>query len=129
MQIKMMRAEAVKEELVKFMLLGKILYALSQSLLTRCESEEVYKFNEQCRDFIVPQANHAFNSYFHIILVLGFMLCRFHPFTDKIGVLVHKGDDALVVFGVGVAYSTTLHHFKGFQANFNRFYALAFYGR
>ena len=97
------RAEAVKEELVKFVLLGKRLYALSQFPLTRCESEEVYKFKEQCRDFIVPHTNHAFNSYFHINVVLGLMLCRFQPLTDKIGVLVHKVYDALVVFCVLVA--------------------------
>ena len=37
-------------------------------------------------------------SYTHLV-VLGVMLCRFHPLTDKVGVLVHKVYDALVVFG------------------------------
>ena len=85
------------------MFLGKHLYTLSQFPLTRCESEEVDKFKEQGRDFIIPHTNHTFNSYFHIIVVLGLMLCRFHPFADKVGVLVHKGDDAVVMFGVLVA--------------------------
>ena len=42
------------------------------------------------------------------------ILCRFHPLAVKVGVLVHKGDDAVVVFGVLVAYATTLHHLKSF---------------
>ena len=99
----MVRTEAVKEELVKFVLLGKFFYTLSQFPLTRCESEEVHKFKEHRGDCIIPHTNHTFNSYFHIIVVLGLMLCRFHPFADKVGVLVHKGDDAVVMFGVLVA--------------------------
>ena len=47
--------------------------------------------------------SESLHSYFHIIVVLGLMLCRFHPFADKVGVLVHKGDDAVVMFGVLVA--------------------------
>ena len=116
-QVEMVRAEAVKEKLVKFVLLGKLLHTLSQFPLTRCESEEVYKFKEQCRDFIVPHTNHAFNSYFHINVVLGVMLCRFHPLTDKVGVLVHKVYDALVIFGVLVVLAVALHHFEGSQVH------------
>ena len=77
MKVEMMRAEAVKEELVKFVFLGKLLYASSQFFLALTKSEEVYKFKEHSGDFIVPQANHAFNSYFHFIIVLGFILCYF----------------------------------------------------
>ena len=109
----MVRAEAVKEELVKVVFLGKVLYAFSHILLTCCQCEEVYKFKEHSGDFIVPQANHAFNSYFHIIIVLGFILCCFpHSLADKVHVAVHKVDNAVVVFGVGVAYATTLHYLE-----------------
>ena len=61
----MVRAEAVKEELVKFVFIGKFLYASSQFLLACCESEEVYKLKEHSGDCIVPHTNHTFNSYFH----------------------------------------------------------------
>ena len=40
------------------------------------------------------------------------MLCRFHPLTDKVGVLVHKVYDALVVFGVLVVLAVALHHLE-----------------
>ena len=116
-QVEMMRAEAVKEKLVKFVLLGKLLYALSQFPLTRCESEEVHKFKEHRGDCIIPHTNHTFNSYFHINVVLGVMLCRFHPLTDKVGVLVHKVYDALVIFGVLVVLAVALHHFEGSQVH------------
>ena len=117
------------EKLVKFVLLGKFLYAFSQSLLTRCESEEVYKFKEHGGDCIIPHTNHTFNSYFHINIVLGVMLCHFHPLTDKVGVAVHKVYDALVVFGVLVVLAVALHHFESSQVHLNGFYAFAFYGR
>ena len=100
------------EKPVKSVLLGKLLYAFSQSLLTRCESEEVYKFKEHSGDCIIPHTNHTFNSYFHINVVLGFMLCHFHPLTDKVGVAVHKVYDAVVVFCICIAYATALHHFE-----------------
>ena len=45
------------------------------------------------------------------------MLCRFHPLTDKIGVLVHKVYNALVVFGVLVVFAVALHHFEGSQVH------------
>ena len=44
------------------------------------------------------------------------MLCRFHPLTDKVGVLVHKVYDALVIFGVLVVLAVALHHFEGSQS-------------
>ena len=75
------------------------------------------KFKEQGGDFIVPHTNHAFDSYFHINVVLGVMLCRFHPLTDKVGVLVHKVYDALVIFGVLVVLAVALHHFEGSQVH------------
>lgn len=106
-----------KGKLVKFVLLGKLLYALSQFPLTRCESEEVHKFKEHRGDCIIPHTNHTFNSYFHINVVLGVMLCRFHPLTDKVGVLVHKVYDALVIFGVLVVLAVALHHFEGSQVH------------
>ena len=40
------------------------------------------------------------------------MLCRFHPLTDEVGVLVHKVYDALVVFGVLVVLAVALHHLE-----------------
>ena len=40
------------------------------------------------------------------------MLCRFHPLTDKVGVLVHKVYDALVIFGVLVVLAVALHHLE-----------------
>ena len=40
------------------------------------------------------------------------MLCRFHPLTDKVGVLVHKVYDAFVVFGVLVVLAVALHHLE-----------------
>ena len=64
------------------------------------ESEEAYKSQGTSWDCIIPHTNHTFNSYFHINVVLGVMLCRFHPLTDKVGVLVHKVYDAPVIFGV-----------------------------
>ena len=85
--------------------------------LTRCESEEVHKFKEHRGDCIIPHTNHTFNSYFHINVVLGVMLCRFHPLTDKVGVLVHKVYDALVIFGVLVVLAVALHHFEGSQVH------------
>ena len=45
------------------------------------------------------------------------MLCRFHPLTDKVGVLVHKVYDALVIFGVLVVLAVALHHFEGSQVH------------
>ena len=84
---------------------------------TRCESEEVHKFKEHRGDCIIPHTNHTFNSYFHINVVLGVMLCRFHPLTDKVGVLVHKVYDALVIFGVLVVLAVALHHFEGSQVH------------
>ena len=54
-------------------------------------------------------------------MFLGFMLCRFHPFTDKGGVLVHKVYDAFVVFGVLVVLAVALHHFEGSQVQLNGF--------
>ena len=105
------------DNLVKFVLRGKLLYALSQFPLTRCESEEVHKFKEHRGDCIIPHTNHTFNSYFHINVVLGVMLCRFHPLTDKVGVLVHKVYDALVIFGVLVVLAVALHHFEGSQVH------------
>lgn len=58
-----------------------------------------------------------FFTYFHINVVLGVMLCRFHPLTDKVGVLVHKVYDALVIFGVLVVLAVALHHFEGSQVH------------
>ena len=112
-----MRAEAVQEELVKFVFIGKFLYASSQFLLALTKSEKVYKFKEHSGDYIVPHTNSAFNSYFHAIVVFGVMLCRFHPLTDKVGVLVHKVYDALVIFGVLVVLAVALHHFEGSQVH------------
>ena len=105
------------EELVKFVFFGKLLYTPSSLLLTRCQSEEVHKFKKHRGDFIVPQANHAFKSYFHVVQYYNYrlILCCVHPLTDKAHVTVHKGDDAVVVLGVLVAYATALHHLKGFQ--------------
>ena len=103
------------EKLVKFVFLGKLLYAFSQSLLTRCKSEEVYKFKEHRGDFIVPQTNHAFNSYFHTIGYYRLILCRFHPLADKVHVAVHKVYNAVVVLGIGIVQATTLHHLQSFQ--------------
>jgi len=40
------------------------------------------------------------------------MLCHFHPLTDKVGVLIHKVYDALVVFGVLVVLAVALHHLE-----------------
>ena len=37
------------------------------------------------------------------------MLCHFHPLTDKVGVLIHKVYDALVVFGVLVVPVSYTH--------------------
>ena len=53
-QVEMMRAEAVKEELVKFVFLGKVLDASPLLLLTLTKSEEVHKFKEHRGDFIIP---------------------------------------------------------------------------
>ena len=47
------------------------------------------------------------------------MLCRFHPLTDEVGVLVHKVNDTLVVFGVLVALAVALHDFEGSQVHLN----------
>ena len=38
--------------------------------------------------------------------------CRNHQLPYLLGIAFHKGDDAVVVFGVGVAYATALHHFQ-----------------
>ena len=66
--------------------------------------------------------NHAIVAQIVIIpdaadVVLGVMLCRFHPLTDKVGVLVHKVYDALVIFGVLVVLAVALHHFEGSQVH------------
>lgn len=50
-----------------------------------------------------------------------------HPFTDKAFILVHKFDDAVVVFGVLIAYPTTLQDFQRFERHFYRFYPFAVY--
>ena len=116
MQVEMMRTKAVKEEPVKFVFFGKLLYASSQILLALAKSEEVYKFKEHSGDCIVPHTNHAFNSYFHTNVVLRFILCRlFHPLADKFGIVFYKGDNSVMVFGVRIAYTTTLHYLQGFQ--------------
>ena len=101
MQVEMVRAEAVKEEPVKFVFLGKLLYASSQIILALAKSEEVYKFKEHSGNCIVPHTNHAFNSYFHTNVVLRFILCSlFHSLANKFGIAFYKGDNAVVVFGV-----------------------------
>ena len=98
------------------------------NLLTLATSEEVHKFNEHRGDFIVPQTNHAFNSYFHTIGYYRLILCRFHPLADKVHVAVHKVYNAVVVLGIGIVQATTLHHFQCLQGNLHRFYALAVNG-
>ena len=83
--------------------------------LTLTKSEEVHKFKEHRGDFIVPQTNHAFKSYFHIVLYYRLILCCVHPLTDKSGIVLHKPDDAVVVLGIGIAYPSALYHFQRFQ--------------
>ena len=59
--------------------------------------------NQRGQSCVAKRVKVAWLFHFHINVVLGLMLCRFQPLTDKIGVLVHKVYDALVVFCVLVA--------------------------
>lgn len=45
-----------------------------------------------------------------------------HPFADKFGIALYKADDAVVVFGIGIAYTSALQNFHLRQRNFYRFY-------
>ena len=79
-------------------------------------------------DFIVPQTNHTFNSYFHAVMYYKLILCCVHTLTDKSGIVLHKSDDAVVVLGIGIAYPSALYHFQRFQTDFYRFNPFAFNG-
>ena len=103
-----------------------VIYCSGGTTLTK--SEEVHKFKEHRGDFIVPQANHTFKSYFHIILYYRLILCCVHPLTDKFGIVLHKPDDAVVVLGIGIAYPSALYHFQRFQTDFYRFNPFAVNG-
>lgn len=35
-----------------------------------------------------------------------------HPFADKFGIALYKADDAVVVFGIGIAYTSALYHLE-----------------
>ena len=43
------------------------------------------------------------------------VLCCVHPFSDKVGVLVHKVYDAVVIFRVLIVLAVTLHNFESSQ--------------
>ena len=56
------------------------------------------------------------------------MLCCVHPLTDKVDIVVHKVDDAVVIFGVGITQTSALHYLKSLQGYFYRLDALAVNG-
>ena len=35
-----------------------------------------------------------------------------HPLADKFGIALYKTDDAVVVFGIGIAYTSALYHLE-----------------
>ena len=45
----------------------------------------------------------------------------FHSVADEVGIVLHKGDNVFVVFGVLVVFAVALHHFDGSQVHLNGF--------
>ena len=35
-----------------------------------------------------------------------------HPLADKFGIALYKADDAVMVFGIGIAYTSALYHLE-----------------
>src|SRR5574344_898318 len=68
-------------------------------------------------NFLSTAEKTHLESHWQPMASTGVMLCRFHPLTDKVGVLVHKVYDALVIFGVLVVLAVALHHFEGSQVH------------
>ena len=122
-------SETYQTLIVKFVLLGKRLYALSQFLLVPCQRENVDKVEEHFGNLSVSKEYHTFKSYFHIaLLLLDCPLRCLHPLTDKVDVAVYKIDDAVVILGVGIAHASALNHLEGLQRHLYRLDALAVNG-
>lgn len=35
-----------------------------------------------------------------------------HPLADKFGIALYKADDAVMVFGIGITYTSALYHLE-----------------
>ena len=88
--------------------------------------KRVQQFDEHFGQILMPSENHIFYFHFHIyIYYVVIQSCRLHPLPYLFGIAFYKGDDAVMVFGVGVAYATALYHFQRPQIHFHRFDALS----
>ena len=108
-----MCAVTIDKKLVKFRFLGDLKECGLQLLLVLGYAYGIDNSHDDVGYFVCPITNYAFYLYFHIPLFYG-LLCgcslRYHSH-----ILLHQGEYLLVVLGVLVTYSTTLHHFHRFQ--------------
>ena len=98
--------EAVHKEGVIFVPFPKGVHDFPNSLLVSSQSQRIDKSHTQIIVSILISMSFC---------IIGLILCcalHSHPLADKVHIAVHKVDNAVVVLGIGVAYTTTLHYFE-----------------
>ena len=110
-----MKTKILKHRVPKRILIGMLLVLFC--FTSKAQTWENVHFN------VDWQMNVPLNSNFAIISVCFLSLFPYHvyfevykssthPLADKFGIALYKTDDAVVVFGIGIAYTSALYHLE-----------------